>query len=136
MNTPFILRSVYLVLGLGVFAGCSTIKLDESGDMRATYVGGEFRMVVNANSSATAQATSLAFQQLGLFKIQNDLRTFEADMAARTELDEKVRVRIREINSRQSEVSIRVDVVGDKEYSQKLYQQIERNLSAGGGGAL
>ncbi len=136
MNTPFLFRSSCVVLGLAVLAGCSTVQLDDSGDMRATYVAGEFRMLVNANAAATARATSDAFKQFGLLQIKNDVRTYDADLAARTELDEKIRVRIQEVNSRQTEVGIRVDIVGDKEYSQKLYQQIERNLGAAGGAGM
>ena len=132
MNTFPFLRFSLVVAGLSLFAACSTVPLDEKGEMNATYVAGEFRMVVNSNAPTTARATSEAFKQLGLFQIKNDLRTYDADLAARTELDEKVRVRIKEINSRQTEIGIRVDMIGDKDYSRKLYQQIEKNLTVSG----
>ena len=132
MNAHLPLRASLLTVSLLGLAACSTVNLDESGDMRATYVAGQFRMLVNANAASAAKATSEAFQQLGLFQIQNELRTYDADLAARTALDEKVRVNIREVNSRQTELRIRVDIVGDKNYSRKLYEQIERNLQSGG----
>ena len=132
MNTFPFLRFSLAAAGLSLLAACSTVPLDEKGEMNATYVAGEFRMIVNANAPTTAKATSEAFKQMGLFQIKDDLRTYDADLAARTALDEKVRVRIKEINSRQTEIGIRVDVIGDKDYSRKLYQQIEKNLNLSG----
>lgn len=132
-NLPSFIRPALVVAGLALFAGCSSVPLNDQGDMQATYVAGEFRMLVNSNAPTTAKATSEAFKQMGLFQIKNDLRTYDADLAARTTLDEKVRVSIKEVNSKQTQVAIRVDVVGDKEFSRKLYQQIEKNLTASGG---
>ena len=109
-------------------AGCSTVSLDKEGDMQATYVAGEFRMLVNADAPRTAAATSQAFKQLGLFEVKKDVKTFAADLAARTPKDEKIRVSIKEINSKQTELGIRVDVVGDRNFSRKLYEKIEQNL--------
>ena len=96
--------------------------------MQATYVAGEFRMLVNADSPRTAAATSQAFKQLGLFEVKKELKTFSAELAARTPMDEKVRVSIKEVNSKQTELGIRVDVAGDKDFSRKVYERIEANL--------
>lgn len=96
--------------------------------MQATYVAGEFRMLVNADAARTAAATSQAFKQMSLFEVKKVLKTFEAELAARTPKDEKVRVSIKEINSKQTELGIRVDVAGDKNFSRKLYERIEQNL--------
>jgi Protein of unknown function (DUF3568) len=113
--------------------GCSTIVLDQQGEMEATYVAGEFRMLMNGTAPATAAATSSAFKQLGLFEVGNGQQTYKATLAARTSTDEKVTVNIAEVNSRQTMIRIRVDVLGDRVFSQKLYQQIEKNLSTRGG---
>jgi len=107
--------------------------MDATGETRASYVAGEFRALVNATAPATARATSEAFRQLGLFEIQNNLESFDASLAARTPNDERVRVSIKEINSRQTEVGIRVNLAGDKEYSRKLFDQIDKNLAGSGG---
>lgn len=109
-------------------SGCSTVSLDKEGEMQATYVAGEFRMLVNADAARTAAATSQAFKQMSLFEVKKVLKTFEAELAARTPKDEKVRVSIKEINSKQTELGIRVDVAGDKNFSRKLYERIEQNL--------
>lgn len=114
-------------------SGCSTVTLDKQGEMEATYVAGEFRMLVNGTAPATASATSAAFKQLGLFQIKSTQETYSATLRARTPKDEKVTVNIAEVNSRQTMVRIRVDIVGDKNFSRKLYEQIDRNLSSRGG---
>lgn len=114
-------------------SGCSTVTLDKQGEMEATYVAGEFRMLVNGTAPATASATSAAFKQLGLFQIKSTQETYSATLRARTPKDEKVTVNIAEVNSRQTMVRIRVDMIGDKNFSRKLYEQIDRNLSTRGG---
>jgi hypothetical protein len=108
--------------------GCSTVPLDKQGEMQATYVAGQFRMLLNADAPRAAAATTEAFKQMGLLEVKREVRTFDADLAARTPKDEKIRVSIKEINSKQTELRIRVDVVGDKNFSRKLYEQIEKNL--------
>jgi nitrate/nitrite-specific signal transduction histidine kinase len=119
-----------LVLLVG---GCSSVVLDKQGDMEATYIAGEFRMLVNGNAAAAASATSTAFKQLGLFQLKFDQETYKATLTARTPKDEKVTVNIAEVNSRQSTISIRVDILGDRSFSRRLYEQIDKNLSSRGG---
>jgi hypothetical protein len=113
--------------------GCSSVALDKQGEMEATYVAGEFRMLVNGTAPATTAATSAAFKQLGLFQIKSTQETYSATLRARTPKDEKVTVGISEVNSRQTMIRIRVDIVGDKNFSRKLYEQIDRNLTSRGG---
>jgi hypothetical protein len=115
------------------FNGCSTVPLDETGEMQAVYISGEFQMLMNADARATSKATSEAFRQLGYFEIKNQRNNYDALLVGRTPKDAKVTVRIKEINSRQSELSIRVNVAGDKALSRQIFYQIEKNL--GGSGA-
>ncbi len=133
MNSTLFPRAFLASAALLALAGCSSIPMDATGKNQATFVAGEFRALVNATAPDTARATSEAFRQLGLFEIQNDLERFEASLAARTPRDERVRVSIREVNSRQTQVGIRVSMVGDKDYSQKLFEQIDKNLAGSGG---
>ncbi len=135
MKTLRALLALSLAASAAVFfAGCSTVPLSKDGEMQATFVAGEFRMLVNADAPRTAAATSEAFKQMGLFEVKRELRTFDAELAARSPKDEKIRVVIKEINSKQTELRIRVDVVGDRNFSRKLYERIEANLGAAGTG--
>lgn len=97
--------------------------------MKATYVAGRFNMIVNANAAQAARAVNQAFNQLGMFVVKSEQKNFSsAELAARTAKDEKIRVSINEINSRQTEIGIRVDIAGDQVISRKLYERIEANL--------
>ncbi len=132
MKIRFPLAPLVLAGALLGLAGCSTVPLSKEENMQATYVAGEFRMLVNADTARTVAATSEAFKQLGLFEVKREVQTFETDLAARSAQDEKIRVRIREINSKQTELGIRVDVVGNKDFSRTLFERIDANLRAGG----
>jgi hypothetical protein len=125
------LRSLVLCAALGLLAGCTSVPLDNSGDMRATYQLGEFRMLLNGTAPQAALATQQAFKQLALFEVKNDVRTYEADLAARTRDDNFVRVALREVNSRQTLIAIRVDKTGDKVLSREIFEYVEANMSGG-----
>ncbi|MEN9840400.1 MAG: hypothetical protein RL376_200 [Verrucomicrobiota bacterium] len=133
MNSVHFPRVSFVVVALALLgvAGCSTVNLDPKGQTQATFVAGEFRALVNATAPVATKATTEAFRQLGLFQIKNELRTFDAELAARTPKDEKVRITIKEINSRQTEIAIRVDVVGNRNFSRQLFDQIDKNLGSG-----
>ncbi len=114
---------------LGAFTGCRTVPLDKGGSMKATYVAGRFNMVVNANAARATRAVTQSFSDLGMFVVKTEQKNFySAELAARTAKDEKVRVSINEINSRQTEIGIRVDLAGDQALSRKLYERVEANL--------
>jgi hypothetical protein len=129
MNHRTLPLLVVLIGSLGLFAGCRSVPLDKGGSMKATYVAGRFNMIVNGNAAQAARAVNQAFNQLGMFVVKSEQKTFSsAELAARTAKDEKVRVSINEINSRQTEIGIRVDLAGDQNLSRKLYERIEANL--------
>ncbi|MBC8011552.1 MAG: DUF3568 family protein [Burkholderiales bacterium] len=127
---PFF-RVSLVVTGLALFAGCRSVPLDEAGDMQAVNEVGKFRMVVNADLARTLTATRAAFKEMRLTEISGEVRRFDANLVAETELNEKVRVDILEVNSRQTEVGIRVKWVGHQDYSRRLWERIEAHLASG-----
>ncbi len=114
-------------LGFGLF-GCSTVRLDSSGDTAAVYQLNEFRMVLNTTAPAAYAATQKAFRALDLFETKSKLETYEGEIYGRTRKDEKVYVNIAEINSRQTLLKIRWGTTGDRKNSTALYKAIEGNL--------
>ena len=133
MKTSSALRFSCLTALVALFAGCSSVPLDESGEKTAVNNLGQFRMVANANLARTVAATRAALADMRLTEVSADVRRFDADVVAETELNEKIRFTIREINSAQTEVGIRVKWVGHQDYSKRLWERIEAHL--GGGGA-
>lgn len=110
------------------FAGCSTVKLDSTGDTAAVYEFNEFRMVLNSTAPAAFAATQKAFREYDLFETKSKLNTYDGELYARSRKDDKVYVSIAEMNSRQTLLRIRWSTTGDKKNSKALYDLIEKNL--------
>ncbi len=123
--------SLLLVASLACLlpAGCFTVPLDETGEMKAVMVAGEFRMLVNADLPRTLAAAEATFRRYGMLEVRRETGTFDAGLAARTPRDEKVRLGIIEINSLQSELRIRVGLRGDRALSRQIFDEIEAALS-------
>lgn len=130
----FIAVSAVAVVAV-LFAGCSTIDVGSSrdGEMKAVYQYGEFSMLLNCTAPAAARAAEAAIKELDLYEVSKTLNTYDASLAARTRKDEKVSIAIKEVNSRQSMLGIRVGTTGDLAVSRQIYDAIERNLAASGG---
>jgi Protein of unknown function (DUF3568) len=109
-------------------SGCSTVRLDESGEKSAVYQFNEFRMVLNSTAPAAFAATQKAFRDYDLFETKSKLNTFDGELYARSRSDDKVFVSIAEMNSKQTLLRIRWSTTGDKKNSRALYDLIERNL--------
>lgn len=126
---PF-LKIPLVAVGLVLAAGCTSVKLDEAGEYQAVNQAGKFRMLVNADAAQTLVATREVMQEMRLAEVQTTVRRFEAEVLAKTDLGEPVRIHIREVNSRQSELQIRVKWVGHQDYSRRLWEQIDAKVGA------
>lgn len=111
-----------------VLSGCSTVKLDATGETAAVYQLNEFRMLVNSTAPSAFAATQKAFRDLDLFETKSKLETYAGELYARSRTDEKVFVSVSEVNSRQTLLRIRWGTTGDKRRSKALYDVIESNL--------
>jgi len=120
--------AILLLSATGLFTGCSTVNMDDSGDTQAVYSLGQFEMLVNSNAAAAYNATQKAFKDLDLYQTKGELLTFEGELAARSRDDKKVYVNIKEVNSKQTMIKIRWGTVGSKGNSRQLYETIEKNL--------
>lgn len=121
-------QTLFLLGFLLCLSGCRTVPLDQAGTMQATYVAGRFNMIVNADVAETIKAAHKSFGEMQMFLVASERSTFAAELAVRTNTDRKIKLSIREMNSRQSEIGIRVDVAGDQALSRALYERIEANL--------
>ena len=122
-----VLASAFLV----ALAGCSTVKLDSSGETTAVYQLNEFRMVLNSTAPAAFAATQQAIREYDLFETKSKLNTYDGELYARSRKDDKVFVSIAEMNSKQTLLRIRWSTTGDKKNSKALYDLIEKNLRGG-----
>ena len=125
------LSALVSLAAVGLFTGCSTVNLDDSGDTQAVYELGQFEMLVNANAAAAYNATQKALKDLDLYQTKGDLYTFEAELSARSRDDKKVYISIKEVNSKQTMIKIRWGTVGSKGNSRQLYEAIDKNMHSG-----
>lgn len=116
---------------LAALSGCSTVKLDSTGDTAAVYQINEFRMLLNSNAPAAFAATQQALRDYDLFETKSKLNTYDGELYARSRKDDKIFVGIAEVNSKQTLLRIRWSTTGDKKNSKALYDLIERNLRGG-----
>jgi len=116
---------------LVALSGCSTVKLDSSGETTAVYQLNEFRMVLNSTAPAAFAATQQAIREYDLFETKSKLNTYDGELYARSRKDDKVFVSIAEMNSKQTLLRIRWSTTGDKKNSKALYDLIEKNLRGG-----
>jgi hypothetical protein len=130
MKTPATLACSTVIASALMFAasGCSTVKLDATGDTAAVYQLNEFRMVMNSTAPATFAATQKALREMDLFETKSKLNTFDGELYARSRKDDKIHVSIAEMNSRQTMLKIRWGTTGDQKNSTALYKLIERHL--------
>jgi Protein of unknown function (DUF3568) len=117
-------------LGLSsLFTGCSSVKLDPTGDMVAVYQFGEFRMLLNTTAPIATTAAQKALPQFDLFQTSHTVTTYSSVLNARNRSDQKIVIDISEVNSRQTLVRIRWGAGGDLVKSRRLYEAIEANLA-------
>lgn len=129
MKNLLSLPSATLLAALALaVSGCSTVKLDQTGETAAVYQLNEFRMVLNSTAPRAFAATQKAVREADLFETKSKLNTYDGELHARSRKDEKIQITIAEINSRQTLLTIQWGSMGDKKNSTALYKFIESNL--------
>ena len=126
--TTFLRCTAAALLASLALSGCSSVKLDPKGEMIAVYQFGDFKMLLNTTAPVVTKAAQKAVQDLDLYQTSIKQSKFEADIKARARNDREVAIRIEEVNSRQTLITIRWGKSGDLPKSRKLYEQVEANV--------
>ncbi len=120
--------SALVILALGALAGCRSVALDPNGDTVAVYKFGEFQMVFNATAPVVAEAAKAAIAEAELFLTKAEVNKFDAHLLARANGDQKVKIKIEEINRQQTLIRIRYGEGGNLNKSRRLYEMIEAKV--------
>lgn len=126
------LIALFLMLFTG---GCRTVNLDATGQNQAAFNYGKFEMVMHRTTKPLADSAEKAFKDLDLFMVSKDVQDYSAELKARTRQDKMVHVEIKEINSRETMLSIKVGMRGDLKLSRALYDRIEKGSGNANGSA-
>ena len=125
---PFRLSILVVLAFVSALAGCRSVALDPTGETVAAYKFGEFQMVFNSTAPKVAEATQAAIAEAGLFLSKSEVNKFDAYFLARASGDKKVRIKIEEINSRQTMIHIRYGEGGNLNQSRRLYELIDSKV--------
>jgi hypothetical protein len=120
--------SALLLLALGTLAGCRSVALDPTGETVAVYQFGEFRMVFNATAPVVAEAAKAAVAEADLFLTKSTINKFDAQLIARAQGDQRVKIWIEEINRQQTLIRIRYGDGGNLNKSRRLYEMIDAKV--------
>lgn len=120
--------SALVILALGALAGCRSVALDPTGETVAVYQFGEFRMVFNATAPVVAEAAKAAVAEAELFLTKAEVNKFDATLLARANGDQKVKIKIEEVNRQQTIIRIRYGEGGNLNKSRRLYEMIDAKV--------
>ena len=117
-----------IAIALFGFGGCRTISYDPSGDYYAVFQLGDFKMLLNTTAPVAYQAVQKAVPQNDLFQTYSAMNKYDGIVYARTRADQRVKIKIEEVNSRQTLITIRWGEGGDLPNSRKLFDRIEASV--------
>ncbi|ATC63764.1 hypothetical protein CMV30_07250 [Nibricoccus aquaticus] len=121
--------SVLAILALvGSLAGCRSVVLDPTGETTAVYKFGEFQMVFNSTAPKVAEAAIAAIAEAELMLTKSEINKFDAALIARATGDQKVKIKIEEVNRQQTIIRIRYGEGGNLNKSRRLYELIDSKV--------
>ena len=124
----FRLSALAILAVVATLAGCRSVALDPTGETVAVYKFGEFQMVFNATAPAVAEAAKAAIAEAELFLTKAEINKFDAYLLARANGDQKVKIKIEEINRQQTLIRIRYGEGGNLNKSRRLYEMIDAKV--------
>ena len=126
-----LIQSSLIFFFIALLAGCTTpVAVDPvSGQQQnAQYTAGYFYGTLNGNASTVFQTAIHIMDDLGYFRTGELHKIDHSVIYARKVGDEKVTVRITQLSPDQSEVRIRIGILGNLPESQLLYGKIHNTL--------
>jgi hypothetical protein len=124
----FRISALAILALVAALAGCRSVALDPTGDTVAVYKFGEFQMVFNATAPVVAEAAKAAVAEAELFLTKAEVNKFDAYLLARANGDQRVKIKIEEINRQQTLIRIRYGEGGNLNKSRRLYEMIEAKV--------
>lgn len=112
-------------------SGCMTpVAIDPTtaDQQTALYQGGYFYAIVPGDADTVFRTAIRAIDNMGILRTGEIHKKDYTSIYARKVGDQKVVVRIRQIDDGRSEIRIRVGTIGDLPQSQKIYAKIRGAL--------
>lgn len=120
-----------LGLGLGALAGlqsCVALAAGAAGGTAVAYVMGEFEARLEASPQRVVKASQRVLENMDI-KIQSaDSTSLDGVVVGKTALDKDLKITVKRVDERWSEIGIRVGTFGDEELSRQIYDKIKDEL--------
>lgn len=114
------------LLGLGLFAGCTTVQLSDNGAVTGEYKLGQLVTQSHAGLNNVYAATKTAFRQMGFLLVHDERASDTAVLRARDSQDNLIEVKLKELGPDYTSVKIRYGITGNLGMSQTLYRAIAK----------
>lgn len=126
-------KSILLGLGLALGAipfltGCVVVAAGAAGAGAVAYVRGEMTTTIDRDLDAVFRASQQALTKLEFAKVNDHKTGVDAELLARTALDKKVQIELKQVTPTLTKVEIRVGLVGDQDLSLTILETIKAEL--------
>jgi len=133
MSYKKLLPTLILGLSLLVNSGCPAVLVGAAaggaaGAGAVAYVGGELRSTEEVSLDRAWNATQVAVNDLEFTTTKKEKDVFDAVLTASGAGGKKVRVALKKVANKRTEIRIRVGTFGDKSLSQQILQTIKKRL--------
>jgi hypothetical protein len=108
--------------------GCVTAVVASGAVGTVAYVRGALRTNVDANVQRTAKAADRAVASLGLVAVSSKSDSLTGEIIARTSDDTRVVIALRSITPTTTQIDIRVGTFGDRNFSNRILDEIKGRL--------
>ncbi|MBI4660270.1 MAG: DUF3568 family protein [Verrucomicrobia bacterium] len=126
-----LLASVTLCCGLVLLSGCAAALLTggaAAGAGAVAYVRGELKSTEAAALEKVWTATLAAMSDLEFSVTKKEKDALSARAVARGANDKKIQVDLKRLSDRDTEVRIRVGILGDESISRQVLDKIKKRL--------
>lgn len=133
MNYRQLLLPLMLGLSLLVNNGCPAVFVGAAAGGAAAvgavrYVGGELRSTEEISLSRAWKATQLAMGDLEFHIEEKGKDAFDAELNASGASGKKIKVALKKISDKRTEVRIRIGIFGDESLSRQILEKIKKRF--------
>lgn len=122
---------VSLVCGALVCHGCGTSVRGPEGNIEARIKYGTLNARMDRGIDRVFRAVQEAVSNLGLTTIMAEQDGVAAEVLARDAQGQNINIKLEAVSTSQTELTMRVGMLGEKNKSRVIFREIQQNLRAG-----
>ena len=127
MNYKKSLLTLMLGLSLLVNSGCPAFLIGGAAGT-AVYIAGELKSTEEVSLNTAWDATQKAMDDMELNITDKAKDAFDAELSASGAAGKKIKVALKKISNKRTEIRIRIGTFGDKSLSQQILETIKKRF--------